>query len=275
MVVRKTPSDYQQLALTKNIEWNGDFPPTTESHTEWSCKQGHTWQASYRSVKGAKFACPICTNVVRKTAEDYHALAKSRGFIWLGDSVTNARTKTRWRCAQGHEWEASYSTISQGHGCQLCFRPRKSAAEYRIYKRQWLRNDTISNPNKYRQKKQRYFTANPDALREQNHKRLSRKRNLPNMFTKTDWKRCLEWFENRCAVCEQVTKLTLDHWIPLSAPNCPGTIPSNVVSLCGSCNFSKQNKDARNWLQERFEAEKVESILIRIEAYFEWVKNKP
>jgi len=56
----------------------------------------------------------------RKTTEDYHALAKERGFRWLGPAVPNVRTKTLWECAQGHQWQARYTNIKKGTGCPVC-----------------------------------------------------------------------------------------------------------------------------------------------------------
>ena len=56
----------------------------------------------------------------RKKPADYHALAASRCFEWIGPEVTNAQTKTGWRCARGHEWQARYSAIKDGEGCPWC-----------------------------------------------------------------------------------------------------------------------------------------------------------
>ena len=56
----------------------------------------------------------------RKTPTDYRALAEKRGFRWLGPEVANNRTKTRWECSQGHQWEAVYSSIQQGSDCPFC-----------------------------------------------------------------------------------------------------------------------------------------------------------
>ena len=64
----------------------------------------------------------------RKTPDDYHALAKERGFHWLGPEVPNARTKTGWKCAHGHKWEAVYDAIQRGGGCPTCAVERRSVA---------------------------------------------------------------------------------------------------------------------------------------------------
>ena len=59
----------------------------------------------------------------RKTPADYQALAKKRGFRWLGPEVRNVKTKTRWKCSLGHTWKTGYDSIQRGHGCPICARP--------------------------------------------------------------------------------------------------------------------------------------------------------
>lgn len=103
-------------------------------------------------------------------------------------------------------------------------------------------------------------------------------------FTTADWERCLEYFNWSCAVCgRQLRDLfgehtpSADHWIPLSSPDCPGTIPTNVVPLChgkGGCNNSKGKKHPDTWLEQRFNKCQVKEVKERIERYFEWVKEQ-
>jgi len=57
---------------------------------------------------------------LRKQQADYHALAAKRGFKWLGPEAPNIQTKTKWECAQGHQWEARYGSIYTGCGCPYC-----------------------------------------------------------------------------------------------------------------------------------------------------------
>lgn len=56
----------------------------------------------------------------RLTREHYEALAKARGFEWLGPESPNNYTKTNWRCPRGHEWRTTFSVIRRGSGCPRC-----------------------------------------------------------------------------------------------------------------------------------------------------------
>ena len=64
--------------------------------------------------------CLECSGLTPKTPEDYHRLASTRGFKWLGREVPNAHTDTEWTCGNGHTWEATFSTIQENHGCPDC-----------------------------------------------------------------------------------------------------------------------------------------------------------
>jgi hypothetical protein len=122
--------------------------------------------------------------------------------------------------------------------------------------------------------------ANPTRTRKNaiisSHRRRARKRNLPDSFTPADWQRALDYFHGCCAVCERPLNgifhsAHADHWIALSDPNCPGTVPTNMVPLCGGtggCNQSKNDRPARVWLTQKFGKRKAAEILQRIETYF-------
>jgi len=115
-------------------------------------------------------------------------------------------------------------------------------------------------------------------------RRRALKRGLPADFRASDWQTCLEYFYGCCAVCGRPLKdlfktvrADADHWIPLTDPNCPGTVRCNIVPLCGGqngCNNSKQDKDPEEWLMARYGKTKAKQILMRIQEYFEWVKHQ-
>lgn len=106
-------------------------------------------------------------------------------------------------------------------------------------------------------------------------KRMARKRSLPDTFTAEQWKFALEYFQHTCAVCGRAVglwhTLAMDHWIPLSDPNCPGTVATNIIPLChgmDGCNNSKNNRDPLVWLTDKFGSHRARAIATRIEEYF-------
>lgn len=110
---------------------------------------------------------------------------------------------------------------------------------------------------------------------------LVRKRQLLNHFTAKDWDRCLTYWNYQCAICGRPRglwhTLAQDHWIPLTHPECPGTVPHNILPLChgeGGCNNSKGKKLPLVWLQEKLGKRRAAKKLAEIQAYFTWVESQ-
>jgi len=57
------------------------------------------------------------------TIEDMRQLARSRGGECLSTDVGDGKTKLKWRCAFGHEWEATPLLHKVGHWCPECTPP--------------------------------------------------------------------------------------------------------------------------------------------------------
>jgi len=116
---RKVEEDYNKLASSLGFKWVGCIlPRNTHCKTLWRCGKKHEWFASYNDLGRSRGCCPICLKI---SSEDYHKLAKSRGFKWVGDVLPkNTHTKSWWECENGHRWLAKYNAIQQGSGCPIC-----------------------------------------------------------------------------------------------------------------------------------------------------------
>ena len=57
------------------------------------------------------------------TLSDMQQLAKSRGGECLSKEYIDLKTKMRWKCASGHEWEATPKLPLTGHWCPDCAPP--------------------------------------------------------------------------------------------------------------------------------------------------------
>lgn len=129
-----------------------------------------------------------------------------------------------------------------------------------------------ANPEKAKASAAKTRKSNPGVSRSALARRRARKANLPDTFTAQDWQRCLSHFSGCCAVCGRSTAtLAMDHWIPLSSPDCTGTIPANIVPLCHGdlgCNNRKADKDALTWLVEAFGEKEGRQIFDKVQAYF-------
>jgi 5-methylcytosine-specific restriction endonuclease McrA len=131
------------------------------------------------------------------------------------------------------------------------------------------------HPEKARRMHTEWARRNPHKVKQYDHRRMARKRNLPADFTYEKWQQCLIWWDHSCAYCGVTGKpLEIEHFIPLSASDCSGSVMTNLVPSCEHCNATKHDNPAAEFLTSRYDPSRAAAILARIEAYFEWVKSQ-
>ena len=122
------------LAAEWNYEKNGDLTPanfTANSGKKvwWKCQKGHEWQAKIQNRNNGR-SCPYCAS--RKVLEGYNDLAtlnpslakewdheKNNG-LTPANVMPNSDKKVWWKCAQGHNWQATIASRNAGCGCPYC-----------------------------------------------------------------------------------------------------------------------------------------------------------
>ena len=121
--IKKTEKDYYNLAKSREFKWvGGVLPKDTMTKTQFECRNGHKWQTTYSKVQQGA-GCPYCSNKFTRIEDDYHRLAESCGFKWVGKRLPKTtQYKTWWECKKGHKWKARYSDIyNGGSGCPYCY----------------------------------------------------------------------------------------------------------------------------------------------------------
>jgi hypothetical protein len=91
------------------------------------CRCGEVWSvAPYSLIDGNSKGCKSCghnsTKTKRRKTHDQFAselLEKHEGVEAVGVYV-NAKTKIKFRCAKGHEWNATPDSVLAGSGCGVC-----------------------------------------------------------------------------------------------------------------------------------------------------------
>lgn len=91
----------------------------TSAPYRWRCAEGHEWVAVARRVRHGTW-CPLCSNRLPLDIAAMDELARSRGGECLSRIYVNSQTHMRWRCAEGHEWEAIPASIRRGTWCPVC-----------------------------------------------------------------------------------------------------------------------------------------------------------
>jgi thiol-disulfide isomerase/thioredoxin/very-short-patch-repair endonuclease len=90
-----------------------------------ACAEEHEWEASYANLtngpNGGAWCSDCHTISTRLTIEDCHKHARSKGGECLEDTYTGAAVLMRWRCAEGHEWSATFNSVYHaGNWCGTC-----------------------------------------------------------------------------------------------------------------------------------------------------------
>lgn len=227
------------------------FSPKGNSYSSWCkpCRRvAYPAKKPKETVSVIHKACTLCKRILPATAEYFHK---------------SAYTKTGWNsqckdCRRKHYYD-NHEII----------REKNNAAV-----KDWTRR----NKDRIAKRTRIWGMNNRPKTRAAFQRRRARLLNLPFEFTGDDWQRALEYFQGCCAVCGRPQglwhTLAQDHWIPITDPHCPGTVPSNIVPLChgaDGCNNLKSNIEPSKWLRTRYGKRKAERIQQRIEAFFQWV----
>jgi len=98
----------------------------------WQCSAGHQWEATPDTIKQGRW-CPKCGIISRTekrkgTIEEMHIIAEAKGGKCFSIDYVNAHTKLQWKCAKGHQWEATPHSIKRGRWCPMCAKNRRKKA---------------------------------------------------------------------------------------------------------------------------------------------------
>jgi hypothetical protein len=106
---------------------------TTEYKTQYDkldviCDKGHLYHPTSKSVRKGS-GCGICYNNTENRhaakfkpdkLQDLIQIAKSYGGECLSSEYYNNKTKLKFKCKKGHEWETTSKSIKSGSWCPLC-----------------------------------------------------------------------------------------------------------------------------------------------------------
>ena len=87
------------------------------------------------------------------------------------------------------------------------------------------------------------------------------KAKLESTLTLEQWTEIKQYFNNECAYCGKASKLTQDHFVPLTKGG--GYTKDNIIPVCGSCNPSKSNKLFSEWYPKykHYSAEREQKVI--------------
>ena len=133
----------QQLAKEKGGHCLSDVYRNSGALLQWACAQGHSWKASLNSIRHHRSWCPTCAENIYRVSrrrrlglDVAQAYASTHSGQCLSSEYINVKQKMRWRCAAGHEWDASLASMKyRGSWCPKCSQAHNcSTPEMRVRK---------------------------------------------------------------------------------------------------------------------------------------------
>ncbi len=89
---------------------------------KWKCSCMFIWDAEPRSIRQGHW-CPRCGGNAKGNIKEMQRLAKQKGGRCISERYVNSHTKLRWKCADGHTWEARPTSIKNANTwCPRCVR---------------------------------------------------------------------------------------------------------------------------------------------------------
>jgi hypothetical protein len=125
-------SKYREIAISKGGDCLSEAYITSQTKLKWRCAEGHEWPATPNSIQQGAW-CPTCANRPPLSLAEAKAIANSRGGDCLSQQYRNCHDKMKWVCSEGHEWEASLTSIKHNKSwcpeCATAMPSEKSAAQ--------------------------------------------------------------------------------------------------------------------------------------------------
>jgi ribosomal protein S27E len=86
---------------------------------EVQCPEGHIYEVKYNNFKSG-YRCPYCAGNVKLTYKRVKSEIEKEGYSLLSDNYTNANSKIKVRCPEGHTYEVTYASFYMGRRCPVC-----------------------------------------------------------------------------------------------------------------------------------------------------------
>lgn len=243
-------------------------------------------------------SCPDCGLIYPITRDYFYADKKGKyGISAFCIPCTKARTrkweiehpeqvretKASWReknrpiiRIRGNEWNQAHKKQQkqyyEDNKEEIAKKKKEYSEENKEYFKEWAHSYYLNNRDKIIERQKHRLRDQLEIIKASRYiqllRRRARKRSLPDNFSLNDYERMIEYWKGKCAYCSVGGKMQADHFIALSVSDCPGTIPTNMVPACQSCNSSKFNHPPRKWLIREYGENKADEILKRIQDYF-------
>lgn len=241
------PELVSEWDIEKNHGMTADlFSAAAHNKVWWKCKNGHSWQAVISS-RSRKLGCPYCAGqrtIIGKNDFESWCKENNPGLLieWNNEKnnidpsemMKTSNKKFWWKCANGHEWEATIANRVHGTRCPYCFTGNNNKRN-QVSFRQWcLLSDNNILLEEWDFEKNTPFT--PDDVSKASHKKV--------------WWKCEkghEWFA-------EIKSRTYNH----GCPYCSGTYKKALIGVNDLVTWCKAND--KQYILEEWDYENNDNL---------------
>lgn len=163
----------QEIAKKKGVECLFTDYKNNKSKLKFRCENGHIFEANLKNLKKrGQWWCLKCFHLTK--LREVQEIAKKKGGECLSTNYKNSQSKLKFRCENGHVFEASLASVKDNKSwCPICFqiRNRGTLEEFKKIARErggkCLSSKYINNRTKLRFqcKKVHVFEISPDKVK--------------------------------------------------------------------------------------------------------------
>lgn len=126
-MLRKTIEEISDFIQKKGGKCLSDEYKNNKSKIKIRCNKGHVWETNWMCLKKGTW-CPYCkVDSTRLSISDAQKIARERDGYCLSVKYKNSQEKLKWKCNEGHIWEANLTNIkNQNQWCPFCSGKRKT-----------------------------------------------------------------------------------------------------------------------------------------------------
>lgn len=114
-----TLAEMQSIAEEKGGKCLSNEYINAQTTMLWQCAEGHQWENRGNKIKAGQW-CPFCAGKALLDLKDLSLIAHARGGRCLSENYVNSKTPLKWKCSEGHEWNAAANNIKNGAWCPYC-----------------------------------------------------------------------------------------------------------------------------------------------------------
>lgn len=180
-------------------------------------------------------------------------------------------------CGETKPREREHFVVDRGtitRLCRVCHRRRALEQKRRMLSDPALRARREEIERRYRKNEKGRKAAKRHRVHS-SHKYRQKRAGQDKSFvwSYAEWMKTLDRFDHACVYCgERDCELTQDHFVPLAAHDCPGTVPWNMVPACRRCNSRKCARRPEELYTDAI-LEPIVGILIRVADEHEGVRD--